>query len=154
MATMVRDEALRIESLRTLKFAVSDCDKSLAFYENVFGAERIPQADHKDADGNIYAYICRIEGLGTLLDLRLLPAHAKAAARMDVISLGVPSRANLEAWVRHLDAVGANHSGIIATRLSFCIVVEDPDGRFIKLFAREGHGPEIPGDMQNSWFQN
>ena len=154
MARIARDDALRIESLRTLKFAVSDCDASLAFYEKVFGAERIPQADHKNADGKIYAYICRIEGLGTLLDLRLLPTHAKAAARMDVISLAVPARANLEAWVAHLDAVGARHSGIIPTRLSFCIVVEDPDGRFIKLFAREGHGPEIPGNMENDWFRN
>jgi catechol-2,3-dioxygenase len=154
MATIARDEALKIDSLRTLKFAVSDCDKSLDFYEKVFGAERIPQADHKDADGNIYAYICRVDGLGTLLDLRLLPSHARAAARMDTISLGVQSRTNLEAWVKHLDAVGARHSGIIATRLSFCVVIEDPDGRFIKLFAREGHGPEIPGDMQNPWLQN
>lgn len=154
MTTAALDDALKIESLRTLKFAVSDCDKSLAFYENIFGAQRIPQADHRDADGKLYAYICQWPGLGTLLDLRLLPAHAAAARRLDVISLAVPTKANLEAWLTHLDAQGASHSGIIPTRLSWCIVVEDPDGRFIKLFAREGHGPEVPGDMENVWFRN
>ncbi|MBN8829926.1 MAG: VOC family protein [Sphingomonadales bacterium] len=154
MATAAVDDALRIDSLRTLKFAVSDCDKSLDFYEKVFFAQRLPQADHRDADGNIYAYVCQMPGLGTLLDLRLLPTHAAAARKMDVISLAVESRDNLEAWVKHLDAVGARHSGIIPTRLSFCVVIEDPDGRYIKLFARQGHGPEIPGDMQNPWLQN
>jgi catechol-2,3-dioxygenase len=154
MATAALDDALKIESLRTLKFAVSDCDKSLDFYERVFGAQRIPQADHKDADGNIYAYICNVPGLGTLLDLRLLPTHAAGARRFDNISLAVATRDNLDAWVRHLDAQGASHSGIIPTRMSWCIVVEDPDGRFIKLFAKQGHGPEVPDDMGNPWLKN
>ncbi|MBT2187947.1 VOC family protein [Sphingobium nicotianae] len=154
MASVAIDDALKIEALRTLKFAVSDCDKSLAFYEKTFFAQRIAAADHRDADGNIYAYICQVPGLGTALDLRLLPAHAAAAKKFDVISLVVPTRDNLEAWVKHLDAVGASHSGIIPTRLSWCIVVEDPDGRKIKIFARQGHGPEVESDMENPWFDN
>ena len=154
MASAATDDALKIDALRTLKFAVSDCDKSLAFYETIFFAKRIERADHRDADGKIYAYICEMPGLGTLLDLRLLPAHAAAAKKLDIISLSVPTLANLEAWVTHLDAAGAHHSGIIPTRLSWCIAVEDPDGRYIKIFAKQGHGPEIEGDMSNPWFQN
>ena len=154
MATAALDDDLKIEGLRTLKFAVSDCDRSLAFYETIFGAKRIARADHVDATGKLYAYICEWPAIGTLLDLRLLPAHAAAASRLDVISLAVPTRDNLEAWVKHLDAHGATHSGIIPTGMSWCIVVEDPDGRFIKIFARQGHGPEVKGDMGNDWFRN
>lgn len=154
MATAATADALRIEGLRTLKFAVSDCDRALAFYERVFGVERIPAIDHRDADGAIYAYVCRWPAIGALLDLRLLPAHAAAAKRMDTLSLAVEGRANLEAWVAHLDALGAPHSGVVPTGLSWCVVIEDPDGRYIKLFARQGHGPEIGADKDNPWMRN
>ncbi len=147
-------DAPKLDGLRTLKFAVADCARSLAFYERVFGAERIAAADHVDADGNIYAYICRIDGFATL-DLRLLPEHAKAAKRFDPVTLHVPDLAALEAWSEHLDSLGdIKHSGVFATGLSWAVGIEDPDGRVIKLFSRIGHGPEVQADKDNPWMKN
>jgi L-alanine-DL-glutamate epimerase-like enolase superfamily enzyme/catechol 2,3-dioxygenase-like lactoylglutathione lyase family enzyme len=144
----------KLDGLRTIKFAVADCDRALTFYERVFGAIRVAAADHRDADGHIYAYVCRIEGLGTL-DLRLLPDHAAAAQRFDPITLHVADRTALDSWVAHLDRLGdVPHSGIFATGLSWVVAVADPDGRVIKLFSREGHGPEIAADKDNPWMKN
>lgn len=147
-------DKLKLEGLRTLKFAVSDCARSLKFYERVLGAERIARADHVDADGNIYAYICNVEGLG-VLDLRLLPAHAAAAKRFDPITIHVENKSALEDWAAHLDGLGdVHHSGVFATGLSWAVAIEDPDGRFIKLFSREGHGPEVKATPDNPWMKN
>jgi len=143
----------KLDGLRTLKFAVADCARSLAFYERVFGAERIARADHRDTEGRIYAYVCSVPGLG-VLDLRLSAKHAAAAPRFDPISVHVASKAALEDWASHLDALGVSHSGIVPTGLSWAIVIEDPDGRFIKLFPREGHGPEIAADKDNAWMKD
>jgi len=142
-----------IDGIHHLKFAVTDCDRSLAFYESVFGARRLPQADHKDAAGAIYAYICDMPGWGTLLDLRLSAAHGGAARRFDPITLTIPDRAALAGWIAHLDALGVPHSGEIVTVLAFMLVIEDPDGRRIRLYTREKHGPELPGQRDHPWMQ-
>lgn len=148
------NEMPKLDGLRTLKFAVSDCERSLDFYERVFGAERIPEADHLDVNGNVYAYICRIEGLG-ILDLRLLPERAAAARRFDPISIHVTDKETLHRWVEHLKGLGdVHHSDVFATGLTWAVAIEDPDGRYIKLFSRVGHGPEIPADKDNPWMKN
>lgn len=147
-------QAPAIEGLRTIKFAVSDCDASLAFYQAVFGVEHLPAIDHRDGSGAIYAYVCRWPAIGALLDLRLLPDHAVVARKMDTLSLSVADHASLESWVAHLDGLRTPHSGIVPTGLSWCVVIQDPDGRYIKLFARQGHGPEIAADKDNEWMQN
>ena len=142
-----------IEGIHHLKFAVTDCDRSLAFYQQVFGARRIPQADHKDAGGNIYAYICDMPGWGTLLDLRLSQEHGSATRHFDPITLTIEDRAALAAWVRHLDTLGVAHSGEIITMLAFMLVIEDPDGRRIRLYTRQKHGPELPGQRDHPWME-
>ena len=142
-----------IEGIHHLKFAVADPERSLAFYEAVFGAQRMPAADHRDADGRIYSYICDVPGFGTKLDLRLSEQHAQAARRFDPITLNIADRQALGAWVRHLDALGVAHSGEIVTALAFMLVLEDPDGRRIRLYTREKHGPEIAGQKDHPWMQ-
>jgi catechol 2,3-dioxygenase-like lactoylglutathione lyase family enzyme len=142
-----------IEGIHHLKFAVTNCDLSLAFYERVFGARRLERADHRDAAGRIYAYICDMPGWGTLLDLRLSESHGAAAKRFDPITLTIPDRAALAQWIAHLDALGVPHSGEIVTALAFMLVIEDPDGRRIRLYTREKHGPELQGHRDHPWMQ-
>ncbi|WP_404710586.1 VOC family protein [Sphingomonas sp. MMS24-J13] len=142
-----------VDGIHHLKFAVTDCDASLAFYEKVFGARRLPQADHRDAAGNIYAYICDMPGWGTLLDLRLSARHGGAARHFDPITLTIQGRAELAQWAAHCDALGVPHSGEIVTVLAFMLVIEDPDGRRIRLYTREKHGPELAGQRDHPWMQ-
>ena len=44
------------------------------------------------------------------------------------------------------------NSGEIVTALAYMLVIEDPDGRRIRLYTRETHGPEIAGEKDNSWM--
>lgn len=150
---MTTDTKPAIDGIHHLKFAVADPDRSLAFYERVFGARRIPAADHRDARGAIYAYICEVPGLGTLLDLRLSEAHAQGQRGFDPVTFNIADRAALRAWAAHCDALGAPNSGEIVTALAFMLVIEDPDGRRIRLYTREKHGPELPGAKDHPWMR-
>ena len=71
------------------------------------------------------------------------------------ITVFVADKAALDGWAAFLEGLGdVNHSGVFATGLSWAVAVEDPDGRIIKLFSRQGHGPEVPADKDNPWMKN
>jgi len=142
-----------LDGLHHLKFAVSDVTASLKFYEDVFGARRIARADHVDAAGRVYAYYCDVPGLGTQLDLRLSDSHAQAARGFDPVTLNIADRAALRQWIAHCDRLGVRHSGEIITALAFMLVIEDPDGRRIRLYTVEKHGTELPGMKDHPWMQ-
>lgn len=142
-----------LDGIHHLKFAVSDVAASLRFYEDVFGAVRLKAADHVDAEGRVYAYICDMPGFGTKLDLRLNQNHAQAARTFDPITLNIADRTVLRQWIAHCDALGVQHSGEIVTALAFMLVIEDPDGRRIRLYTAEKHGPELPGMKDHPWMQ-
>jgi catechol 2,3-dioxygenase-like lactoylglutathione lyase family enzyme len=146
-------EAVTVDGIHHLKFPVADVERSRQFYSAVFGGRRIERADHRDADGNVYAYILEMPGWGTLLDLRLSPEHAAGAARLDPVTLNILDRPALAAWITHLDSLGVPNSGEIITALAFMLVIQDPDGRRIRLYTQEKHGPELAGAKDHPWMR-
>lgn len=144
-----------IGGIHHLKLPVGDLAVSLDFYERVFGAQRIPEADHRRTDdGSLYAHILFIPGLGTLLELRLHPARAKAHAGFDPIILSVPDRSAMASWSDHLDALGVTHSPVITAIQAWLLVIEDPDGHRLRLYTDEKHGPELAPDENNPWIRD
>ena len=83
--------------------------------------------------------------LGQYLDLR--PAaicfEYGAHGKPFLLAGGVPSTLRFN----------VAHSGEIVTALAFMLVLEDPDGRRIRLYTREKHGPEIAGQKDHPWMQ-
>ena len=144
-----------LRGVHHLKLPVADIDRSLAFYERVFGARRIPEADHRRADdGSLYAYILTVPGLGTFLELRLNPDRAGRHAGFNPFVLSVTDRASLDAWSAHLDALEIPHSPVITAIQAWLIVLEDPDGHRLRLYTDEKHGPELPPDEGNAWLNH
>ena len=144
-----------IQGIHHLKFAVSELARSLAFYERVFDARRIPQADHvRESDGQLYAYILDVPGLGTRLELRLNPAQAEKHRRFDPVTILVEDRAALARWAAHLDALGIAHSPVITSIQAWLIVFDDPDQNRLRLYTAEMHGPELKPDEGNEWLKN
>ena len=144
-----------IQGLHHVKLAVSDLGRSLAFYENFLGAQRIPEADHhKEGDGRLYGYIVKVPDLGTMLELRLNPEQAKKHRHFDQFTLAVENRNELSKWASFLDQHGITHSPVIPAIQAWLIVVEDPDGNRWRLYTLEKHGPEIKPDEDNVWLQD
>jgi catechol 2,3-dioxygenase-like lactoylglutathione lyase family enzyme len=144
-----------IKGFHHVKLAVSDLGRSLAFYEDFLGAERIPEADHrKEADGKLYGYIVDVPGLGTKLELRLNAEQAEKHRRFDQFTIAVKDRHALSEWGSYLDHRNIKHSPVISAIQAWLIVVEDPDGNRWRLYTLEKHGPEIKPDEDNVWLQD
>ena len=138
-----------------IKFAVTDLDRSLHFYEAFLGAKRIPEADHRrTVDRSLYAYILEVPGLGCMLELRLNPEQAKKHRRFDPLTIAVKDRHVLEAWDALLTEKNIRHSPIITAVQGWLIVIEDPDQNRVRLQTLDGHDPELKPDEANEWLKN
>ena len=140
-----------IHGLHHLKFAVADLARSTAFYERVFGATRLSKFDHTRPDGTQFAVLLDVPGLGTLLELRLDAAAARAQAGFDPLSCAVATRAELEAWKAHLQALDVRHSPLLVGVVGWLLVFEDPDARRLRLYTAETHGPELMPSWDDPW---
>jgi catechol 2,3-dioxygenase-like lactoylglutathione lyase family enzyme len=144
-----------LRGIHHIKIAVSDLQRSLRFYETLFGAKRIPHADHKhEADGSLYAFILDVPNLGSKLELRLNPEQAKKHFHFDPVTIAVKDKGALEEWQSYLDKENLPHSPILVAIQAWLIVVEDPDGNRLRLYTLETHGPDIKPDEDNPWLQN
>jgi catechol 2,3-dioxygenase-like lactoylglutathione lyase family enzyme len=139
------------EAIHHLKFPVSDLGQALHFYERTLGATRLSAFDHVK-DGKIYAYILDVPNLGAPLELRLDPERARSNAGFDPVTLAVRHREDLEAWTRHLDALGVPHSPVLAGAIGWLIVFADPDGLRLRLYTHETHGPEVQPTPNSQWL--
>jgi catechol 2,3-dioxygenase-like lactoylglutathione lyase family enzyme len=142
----------KILGIHHVKFAVSDLVRSLAFYSRILGASRLPRLDHFNADGQLYAIIMEVPHLGTVLELRLHAEHAAKQKGFDPITLAVEGRADLQEWIAHLDAADVVHSPILTAYVGWLLVFEDPDGRRIRLYTHEKHGPELTPSSDARWL--
>jgi catechol 2,3-dioxygenase-like lactoylglutathione lyase family enzyme len=116
-----------------LKLPVSDLDASLDWYQRVFGAQHLTQFDHVDDGGARYAVIVALPGLSTPLELRWAPGAAGAIRGYDPLNLAVVATDDLQAWERHFNSLAVKHSSVIQGGAGKLLVVEDPDGIFIRL---------------------
>ena len=143
---------MTLRGIHHVKIAVSDLERSLRFYTDVFAARRITDADHVDDAGRLYAGILDVPGLGTLLELRLNPEHAANGRGFDPLTLAVDDRAALAEWQAHLDALGVEHSGEVVALRAWLTVFADPDGTRLRLYTLEEHGPDLTADPANPWL--
>jgi catechol 2,3-dioxygenase-like lactoylglutathione lyase family enzyme len=143
---------ITMDGIFYLKFAVSDIDKSVDFYEAVFGAKRSVEDDHLTPDGFLWAVMLDVPGLGTRLQLRLDPAAAEAHRNWNPVALTVDTVEDLRAWMQHLDNVNVPHSPILTGLISWLIVIEDPDQNQLRIYCQERHGIEAKPSRDERWL--
>ncbi|KAK5729466.1 hypothetical protein LTR17_011886 [Elasticomyces elasticus] len=136
----------RVLNIHHLKFAVANLDLSMAWYERVLGARHVPALDHFGAMGDRFAAICFLADWGSVyVELRRARNEARNARDWDPVTLTVEKRADLEVWTAWLTRWGTLHSQVLTGLRGWLLVFEDPDGRRLRLYTKEGHdGTETP----------
>ena len=141
-----------LRGIHDLKFAVSDIDESLRFYQRALGAKHLPELDHIRDDGTRFAVVVEVPGLGTVVQLRLDPERAARQAMFDPLAIAVDDRAALGRWDAALTELGVLHSPILEAVSGWLIVIQDPDGNRIRLYTLESHGPEVRPATNSPWL--
>jgi catechol 2,3-dioxygenase-like lactoylglutathione lyase family enzyme len=128
----------RVTGTHHVKVPVSDLARSAEWYERVLGVER--RLEFTDDDGTVrgIAY----QPLGDFsLALREDPERARALAGFDPFAALVPTRADLEDLVAHLDRLGVGHGPIVTATIGWLLAVPDPDGIEVRFYTAERHEP-------------
>jgi catechol 2,3-dioxygenase-like lactoylglutathione lyase family enzyme len=140
-----------LRGIHDLKFAVSDLDESLRFYERALDAKHLPELDHVRDDGTRFAAVVEVPGLGTVLQLRLDPERAARQAMFDPLAIAVDDRPALGRWDAALTELAVLHSPILEAVSGWLIVIQDPDGnasgstRWSPTVPRSGRPPTARG---------
>jgi glyoxylase I family protein len=142
---------LPVGSVHHLRMAVTDIQRSVAFYPEVLGFEMAVAAPPPPDDDSYEDLVDSLQGgvilmhQGMFFGLRPVDdQRADASDRfdpfrvgLDHISFGVPTRADLDAAIRLLDERGVDHGPIrelVPFGLSF-LAFFDPDGIALELTA-------------------
>jgi catechol 2,3-dioxygenase-like lactoylglutathione lyase family enzyme len=117
-----------------VKIPVCDPAVSRDFYCRVLGFEE-EISFHED--GVLMGVALIDPQSGVRYAVRREPDRAGALRGFDPVALAVTTRAELEAWVEHLDEHGVEHGPIINGHIGWVLGFSDPDGIEVRLYTLE-----------------
>ena len=109
-------------------FTVTDVERSRVWYEDLLGMTTVMQVDDDEVSVRVLAH----PASGLVIGLRQYHSHDDGAfsefrTGLDHLALGVPTRADLEAWQAELEKRSVDFSPITETPIGTVIVFRDPD---------------------------
>jgi catechol 2,3-dioxygenase-like lactoylglutathione lyase family enzyme len=141
---MVQDTAPAFTGIHHFSITVTDLEASLAWYERVFAAQRVPmQFPHYEREDTGYGVLLIEPRSGLAFGLHTNSGNDgasfdEARTGLDHVGLNVASRDELDAWTTWLDGLGIEHSGVRTGTEPFpfaTVVFRDPDNIQLELFA-------------------
>jgi catechol 2,3-dioxygenase-like lactoylglutathione lyase family enzyme len=131
--------ALAPINLHHVALTVTDLEASIAWYERVFGIAYQMDAPHEGGVGKLLADPeWRLIIVLHRHDGNRGERFAETRTGLDHVGFSVASRAELEAWQRHLQELGVTQSPIADTPYGLILVFRDPDNIQLELFAPPG----------------
>ena len=118
-----------------IDFTVTDVDRSVRWWEQVMGFKAVHK---RESPGFTLANVYHPSGVFVGLITHTNPGRDRFDERhvgLDHLALRVADRTALEAWARHLDNHGIEHSGVQEQTLGPLIVFRDPDNIQLELWA-------------------
>ncbi len=141
---MSEDAPPGITGIHHFSVTVSDIEASLAWYQRLLGADRVPlKFPHYGCEDTGYGELLIEPRSGVIIGLHANTGNDgkpfdEARTGLDHVALNVATRADLEAWTGWLDELGIEHSGIRSGEEPFpfaTVVFRDPDNIQLELFA-------------------
>lgn len=132
-------DAPRLCGVAAVKLPVGSLAVSRAWYDRVFGYA--VELEFPDDDGIVRGVAGHLVGApDTWLAMREAPAVAAALSGWNLVNWAVQDRGQVDAWIRRLDTLGVDHSPPIDATVGWMVVLHDPDGHELHLYARAPHG--------------
>jgi catechol 2,3-dioxygenase-like lactoylglutathione lyase family enzyme len=141
----VDSQAPQFDGVHHLKLPVSDLDRSLLWYQTRLG---YAVAMEFREDGKVMGLALSHPDGGPRLALRLDPDKAAASSGFDYFSIGVPTKAALDALSVRLAQLGDAHAGVQLASLGWILPgLSDPDGHEIRFYTTESHKEAPEGQV-------
>jgi glyoxylase I family protein len=140
---MSEDSAPGITGIHHFSVTVRDLEASVAWYQRVFRADRVPLTfPHYEREDTGYGVLLFDQRSGLAIGLHTNTGNDgrefdEARTGLDHVGFNVASRAALESWTAWLDELGVEHSGIRTGDQPFpfaTVVFRDPDNIQLELF--------------------
>jgi catechol 2,3-dioxygenase-like lactoylglutathione lyase family enzyme len=103
------------------------------WYEQLLGAKHLTSLDHYTPQGEWFAAVLAVPGLDVPLQLRV-GEPVSVPAGFEPVTFSVRDRADLDAWVAHLDALGVPHPPVTTARVGDSVQFTSPDGTPLRLY--------------------
>jgi catechol 2,3-dioxygenase-like lactoylglutathione lyase family enzyme len=138
------DNAPGITGIHHISVTATDLEASLAWYERVFRAQRVPMKfAHYEREDTGYGVLLVEPRSGLVLGIHTNSGNDGAQfdesrTGLDHVGFNVASREELDAWADWLDELGVAHSGVRTGDEPFqfaTLVFRDPDNIQLELFA-------------------
>jgi catechol 2,3-dioxygenase-like lactoylglutathione lyase family enzyme len=123
-----------VTGVHHVKIWVTDLARSRQFYERTLGLEH--RTSFADEAGVVRGMSFLLPGTSVQVAIREDAGLAAALAGADPFTLAT-TRAGLDGWVAHLDALGVPHSPIIIASSGYAMGFLDPDGIQIRLYVED-----------------
>lgn len=134
----------RLCGVATVKLPVASLETSRAWYDRVFGYDvELEFPDDDDVVRGVGGHLAGVPG--TFLALREAPEVARALGGWNLVNWAVADRDQVNAWVDRLDELGVAHSPPIDATIGWMLVLHDPDGHELHLYAHQRHGIDQVG---------
>ena len=130
----------RITGFSHVELTVSDCERSLVWWQEVLGFTLVNR--HR---GETFTVNAMFHPSGAVVDVMTHdganPSEVFDERRigLDHLSFRVADRNELQDWVAHLDAKGVAHSGIVDIGYGPTVVFRDPDNIQLEFYVHPDH---------------
>jgi catechol 2,3-dioxygenase-like lactoylglutathione lyase family enzyme len=142
---MTNSDVPELDGVHHVKLPVSNLSRSRAWYESRLGYQAGTEFVE---NGTVTGVVMLHPNGGPEFGLRLDPERAARPAGVDNFSIGVPTKAALEALAERLSALGEAHAGVHFATIGWILPgAHDPDGHEVRFYTTQSHtdraDPEI-----------
>jgi glyoxylase I family protein len=130
------EEVAPFPSLTHVALTVSDLDRSVVWYEALFGCPPIGIAD--EATYRYAVWLQPLFGLHEHREGNAGPPFNERRLGLDHVAFGCESRDELESWRKRLDELGIEHGGIVDAFYGSGLAFRDPDNIQLEFFLEVG----------------
>jgi glyoxylase I family protein len=128
----------RFHGFSHVSLSVSDLAESEKFFTEVLGLQVLERLEHEGWS----AVITGDPATGLILEAQHHEAHAgerfdPRRTGLDHIGLRLHSRAEIEEWQRHFEAMGVDHTPIVSKPYGEVLTFRHPDGIQLEMFVLE-----------------